>query len=460
MKRLFQKLFRLLLTLVFLLNTIWAGVALAENETFPVNEGDIVIDNSEDEYVVIYGNWTEQKANPQNIVYVPPGASVRYLQAVPNRPKDMYVEYKPKGEKALEPGHYDVYLSVFKSSALCDRVPIKIFHNNDYSIVYFNMKNKEPTWHKLGTFYFIGDGNEYVRITNADTPTSGNNHIVADAVKFVKNDQLPPEEPKLNANLSNLSIEPGELGTMFDPAVTIYQVSVEHKVDNIAITATVSESVYTSLTINELPAVSGEPFPVALDVGLNEIPVVVTADNGEIHTEKTYLIMVDRQKDNDARLCGLTVDSYELLPAFAPDIYEYNLSEGEITADSITVTANVYSPVYQKLTIQGVAAESGIPATVPLVFGKNEIPVEITAQSGDTLVYTIIIYRASIPGDVFGKGGQPDGRVSLADLAYVAMHYGAGEDNPDWMEIQRADFNSDKKIDVEDLAYMASLLMK
>ncbi len=67
-------------------------------------------------------------------------------------------------------------------------------------------------------------------------------------------------------------------------------------------------------------------------------------------------------------------------------------------------------------------------------------------------------FKASIvtaqPGDVSG-----DDRVSVGDLAIVAASYGKTSSDPAWEQIKKSDINKDGKIDIEDLAALARLIL-
>jgi hypothetical protein len=59
----------------------------------------------------------------------------------------------------------------------------------------------------------------------------------------------------------------------------------------------------------------------------------------------------------------------------------------------------------------------------------------------------------SIPGDITGPNGFPDGKVDMRDVAYVAKRFGATPGSPFWDP--NADINGDGKIDMKDVAIVA-----
>lgn len=76
-----------------------------------------------------------------------------------------------------------------------------------------------------------------------------------------------------------------------------------------------------------------------------------------------------------------------------------------------------------------------------------------TAAAGAAHSVTLTVTNG-LPGDVNG-----DDRVSIGDLAIVAAHYGKTVDSPDWNTAKIADMNRDGKIDIQDLAEAAKLLL-
>lgn len=87
--------------------------------------------------------------------------------------------------------------------------------------------------------------------------------------------------PSSNANLASLTVNAGTLSPVFDPSVTSYSVSVGYSTASITIGATAEAGATIS---------GGQMY--GLNVGVNTIPVVVTAVDGV--TTKTYTVTVTR----------------------------------------------------------------------------------------------------------------------------------------------------------------------
>ncbi|MBB6634695.1 cadherin-like beta sandwich domain-containing protein [Cohnella thailandensis] len=191
-----------------------------------------------------------------------------------------------------------------------------------------------------------------------------------------------------NADLSGLELDEGELSPTFDPAKTEYEVSVGNSASSVELTATVADSTAT-LTINNEDATSGTAQAIPLEVGLNEIKIVVTAQDG---TDKTYSVTVTRAESSNADLSGLKTDEGELSPMFDPAKTEYAVSVGN-SVSGVELTATVADST-ATLTIDGEAVTSGFAKAVSVAVGPNEVEIVVTAQDGTEKTYTVTVIRA------------------------------------------------------------------
>ncbi|AFH59461.2 S-layer homology domain-containing protein [Paenibacillus caseinilyticus] len=97
------------------------------------------------------------------------------------------------------------------------------------------------------------------------------------------------------ASLSALTVTPGTLSPVFEPAVETYDVEVAANVTELQIAATAQDSKAKSITIAGEAAVSGTAKTVAIPAG-GQIEVVVTAEDGV--TKRTYKVAVSRKTDS------------------------------------------------------------------------------------------------------------------------------------------------------------------
>lgn len=116
-----------------------------------------------------------------------------------------YVQYKPHN---LEEGWYDVYFWNMKCMTQQDPVKMTatIYANGlTYSTIPLAVTtatvDKEGSWTKIGTFYFKGTNDEYMRLVS----NGGTNARPADA-KFVKNDNYQPPEKVTFSHITTTSM--------------------------------------------------------------------------------------------------------------------------------------------------------------------------------------------------------------------------------------------------------------
>ena len=142
--------------------------------------------------------------------------------------------------------------------------------------------------------------------------------------KTNNNPTQPDTKKSDNANLADLGITPNDFKG-FKPSTLTYSVTVPNDTERINVYAKVQDSKaqITSGTGNH-----------NLDVGTNDIEVIVTAENGDT---KTYTINITREEAKEEQttttgtetkksdLVKLEIKGYSLNPVFSADIYEYKL---------------------------------------------------------------------------------------------------------------------------------------
>jgi hypothetical protein len=198
-----------------------------------------------------------------------------------------------------------------------------------------------------------------------------------------------------NASLANLMVSAGTLTPAFAPNTLDYTDAVLNATSSITVTAMLADPSATQ-TVNGTPlANGGTTAPIALNVGMNAIPVVVTAQDGT--TTKTYTITVNRAGplSNNAALSNLIVSAGTLTPSFASATLVYTDSVANTTT-SINVTPTA-ADAGATITVNGAAVASGSASSdFVLSVGANPISVVVTAQDGTTIqTYTVTVNRAS-----------------------------------------------------------------
>jgi len=187
--------------------------------------------------------------------------------------------------------------------------------------------------------------------------------------------------------LSKLLINYGTLTPTFSPTTTNYTASVIHSVSAIRITPTASVGTST-ITVNGVAVASGtQSGPVALAVGANAIPVVVTAAGGT--ASQTYTVNVTRLS-NDAYLTKLTTTPLTTFTTVTGPGYK-NYTTNVPNATAVIRVTPVTENAGATVTVNGTPVASGTASgPITLAVGPNTITVAVTSQDGTVTLNTII----------------------------------------------------------------------
>jgi len=195
------------------------------------------------------------------------------------------------------------------------------------------------------------------------------------------------------STLSALALSSGTLSPTFASGTTSYSTSVANAVTSITVTPTRTEANAT-ITVNGTAVTSGSASgAISLNVGLNPITVVVTAQDGT--TTSTYTVNVTRAVSNVSTLSALALSSGTLSPTFASGTLSYTTSVANAVT-SITVTPT-RTEANATITVNGTAVTSGSASgDISLNVGSNTITVVGRAQDGTTTsTYTVSVTRLS-----------------------------------------------------------------
>jgi Cadherin-like beta sandwich domain len=230
----------------------------------------------------------------------------------------------------------------------------------------------------------IGMNNIGVAVTAQDGTTTQNYTIVVNRAGAQSN----------NANLSNLAISSGTLTPSFASNTLSYTDSVTNAVASVTVTPTTADANAT-VKVNGTAVTSGSASAaITLNVGMNNVGVVVTAQDGT--TTQSYTIVVNRAgaQSNNANLSNLAISSGTLTPAFASNTLSYTDAVAN-AATSITVTPTT-ADANATIKVNGTAVTSGsASAAITLNVGVNNVGVVVTAQDGTTTQsYAIVVNRA------------------------------------------------------------------
>lgn len=174
-----------------------------------------------------------------------------------------------------------------------------------------------------------------------------------------------------DATLSGITID-GEALDEFDPNQDTYELNVPYDKASVVIAATPSA---------DGASVSGDGT-ITLNEGVNEIPITVTAPDG--NTTKPYTIIINKAEANDNRYLGsLTIAGYTYTPDFDKtiDAYEVNVPVG---TETISIDA---TPEVNTSTVAGTGSN------IPLPNDDTVITLTVTSQKGLDKPYTITVHK-------------------------------------------------------------------
>jgi gliding motility-associated-like protein len=252
-----------------------------------------------------------------------------------------------------------------------------------------------------------------------------------------------------NDNLSYLKISQGTLTPVFATATTSYTASVGNGVTSLTITPTTQDAT-ASVKVNGTTVTSGAASAaIPLNVGVNTIKVLVTAQNGA--TIQIYKITVTRAPSSNAYLLYLSVKTSKLSPTFAYNTFSYT---GNVITSitSVKVIPSLLDPTATvKVNGEAVANKTKSRA-IAMAIGTNKITVLVTAQDGKTTqTYDITVTRAAYGADSYDPGisvTKPIDTPTVADDG-VVIHQGVspnGDGIDDFLQIDNITNCPDNKL--------------
>jgi hypothetical protein len=241
-----------------------------------------------------------------------------------------------------------------------------------------------------------------------------------------------------NNSLNNINLSKGMLSPTFDPKITDYRVEVGNEVESITVSPEVAyetETIKVNGTVWEKKGIA-----IELPVGKSEIPILVTAENGE---QKTYLLHVTRaakqtnslpgtstnnrpgtstswngnakpstsgysksstsgnlastvqqlsntsvQKTSTATLSSLTVSEGTWDSSFSKNEYTYHIAlSSNVNTVTISPVANYSSAV--------ISIEGGSTKTISLTESKTVISILVT-RGDDRKTYVLVFDKPSV----------------------------------------------------------------
>ena len=175
-----------------------------------------------------------------------------------------------------------------------------------------------------------------------------------------------------NNYLNYLNTDRYNLTSEFNKELEEYNITVGSNITTIKVSATPEES---SATVTGTGVYN-------LKTGLNEISIVVTAEDG---STRTYMVKVEKEASNNNFLSSLTTNStVAYSPAFNKNCFAYTMAVGSDV---------------DKLTVLGVSEDEKASVIgngeYTLATGSNNIEITVKAENGDTQVYRLTVTKAA-----------------------------------------------------------------
>lgn len=228
-----------------------------------------------------------------------------------------------------------------------------------------------------------------------------------------------------------------ELSPEFDHNRQEYSVTVPSSKEMLSITAVAEETNAVIRIHDSIVAGGASSTPIPLSVGRNEIPVLVTAQNGE---ERLYRIIVEREPSSEARLTVLALsEGAELTPDFDPEELSYRAIVSHDTNSMQVLPATLHPGAAASIAFNGVPLASSDQSVALTVGDGNVFTIDVTAEDGATTrSYSLQITREK-SGDaalssLTSSAGEWSGEF-LADMESYTVFVGHETDELSLMPV-------------------------
>ena len=235
----------------------------------------------------------------------------------------------------------------------------------------------------------------------------------------------------MDASLMSLDLwrapddEVGNLTTIFMTGTTEYTVMALNSDESVTVKA-IPTHMGATVEVNGTAVDADGTAAVDLDVGMNTITAMVTAQDGE--TMMTYTITVTRAASMDASLSALSLmdGDTEITLAMVADMPMKRTASVGNDVESVTVTATPNDMENAMAVIMPADADMDMDGhQVDLAVGDTEITVTVTAQDGTTMMtYMVTVTRAAPADPLLDKyDADDDGSFSREEVEQAITRY-------------------------------------
>ncbi len=210
----------------------------------------------------------------------------------------------------------------------------------------------------------------------------------------------------------------GTLSPAFDADITSYAVTVPNTTSSFAVTPTVSGA-NSTLAVNGAVLVSGTASQaVPLSLGLNTVPVVVTAQDGV--TTRTYVLQVTRLLPAPGTL-AFDAASYEVAKSGGHATVNVARSGGVDGTISVNLTTKNGTALASTAKAPAAPNNQYVATSMQLTFGQGEtvkqvdIPVVAASPAGPNKAFGVVLSTAGIASGAASLGAAATANVVIID---------------------------------------------
>ena len=190
--------------------------------------------------------------------------------------------------------------------------------------------------------------------------------------------------------------------------------------------------------------------------GIGDTPYVIDANNID-----HYPLMKPYAAVHDVGIVALNLSKTVVCRSYGLNVTLTAADLGDYPETfNVTAYANTTIISSQNVTLSG-GTSTGFTFTgntTVLSYGNYTLSAYARPVPGETNTAnnncTGGWFIVSIPGDITGNNGWPNGRVEMKDIAYIAAYFGTTSSSPNWKP--NADINNDGRIDMKDIAIAAA----
>ncbi len=275
-----------------------------------------------------------------------------------------------KAEAGDSPGEIDLSWAAPSDAGLLNGANPAAITGYEYRVAESSAGLTSAKWTNAGTVTSLtvtglADGTTHyfqVRALNGVTPGGAVSNEASAAAKV----------PSSNADLSALTISQGTLSPDFTAAETAYTATVANDVASVTVTPTAADSNAT-VAVNDVAEASGSTsWEIALNDGVNDIEVAVTAEDG---AEKTYTITVTRREP-----------SISVVDAMGSEGSGASITVSKASAQAAPVAPTIVHGPTPTATSVPTAAPAPTVAPTPTL-PPAEPRVQATGEEGDRILW-------------------------------------------------------------------------